>query len=219
MVLHSPTNPQNLPQAIGEQRVLLRVDWQGFQSILDALGCDRAARLTYDQGLLEIMTPLERHENSSGLVGQFVEILTEELNLPIKTMGATTLKRLDVDGGGEPGQSYYLANEPLVRGREVDLTRDPPPDLVVEVDISHTDIDKNALYARLGVPEFWRYNGSSLTIYCLQDGQYQEVTTSPTFPQVPREQLYTFLQNCAQQGETAAKRALRVWIREHVNAG
>ena len=209
--LTSPFQPN-----LAEKRVTLRIDWDAFQTILNALPETRSARLSYYHGQLEIMTPLESHENSSGLIGQFVEIVTEELDLPIKTMESTTLKCSELESSGEPDQSYYITNESLVRGHQVDLTRDPPPDLVIQVDITHTDINKNALYATLGIPEFWRYNGETLTIYQLQNGQYQEVPTSPTFPQVPKEQLYIFLQNCTQQGETAAKRTLRAWIQKNL---
>jgi Uma2 family endonuclease len=127
-------------------------------------------------------------------------------------MGSTTLNRPDLAVGAEPDKGFYIANEPLVRGKTVDLTTDPPPDLIVEVDITHTDINKNLLYAEMGIPEFWRYNGQQLKIYELCDGQYQEAETSPTFPKVPKERLYDFLKECAQQGETQAKRNLRVWI-------
>jgi Uma2 family endonuclease len=115
------------------------------------------------------MTSLEEYENTSGLIGQFIEILTEELNLNLKTLGSTTLDRLDLASGAEPDQCYYIANEPKVRGKQVDLAIDPLPDLVVEVDITHTDINKNALYAELEIPKFWRYNGRQLSIYQLQD--------------------------------------------------
>ncbi len=210
-----PTSTNNSPgqQLLPEKRVSLHVNWEGYQTIRGLLGEQRSAHLTYYDGILEIMTPLEEHENSSGLIGQFIEILTEELNLNIKTMESTTLDHPGLKVGAEPDKSYYIGNEPLVRGRTVDLTVDPPPDLVVEVDITHTDIDKNALYADLGVPEFWRYNGNTLKIYQLQADQYQEVEVSPTFPAIPKDKLYEFLQNCAQQGETQAKRDLRVWIR------
>ncbi|MGB3612207.1 MAG: Uma2 family endonuclease [Elainellaceae cyanobacterium] len=200
--------------SLSEKRVSLCVDWERFQTIFDALGSDRTAQLTYYSGLLEIMTPLEPHENASGLLGQFVEIVTEELGLTIKTMGSTRLARQDLGSSAEPDKGYYIANEPLVRGRQVNLAVDPPPDLVVEVDITHTDIDKNALYAKLGVPEFWRYNGQNLTIYQLQGGSYQEAIASPSFPAVPKERLYRFLRACAEAGETAAKRWLRAWIRD-----
>lgn len=159
-------------QAIPKKRVALPVDWAGFQTILAALGERRSARLTYYNGILEIMTPLEAHEHSSDLIGDFVKILVEELGLTIKSMGSTTLRREDLERSAEPDRGFYIANEPRVRGRIVDLHTDPPPDLVVEVDMIPTDIDKNALYAELGVPEFWRYNGQVWRIYVLQQGQY-----------------------------------------------
>ena len=195
-----------------EKRVTLRVQWEGYQQILNTLGEDRVAQLTYRQGMLEIMSPLEAHENASGLIGQFIEIMTEELDLNLKTMGSTTLSREALHNAAEPDQAYYIINEPFVRGKIVDLTVDPPPDLVIEVDITHTDIDKNNLYAELGIPEFWRYDGNVLRIYQLEENRYREVESSPTFPSVGKERLYAFLYDCAHQGETYAKRNLRDWL-------
>ena len=103
--------------------------------------------------------PLEEHEFSGRLIELFVRILVVELGLKIKTMGSTTLDRSDLDRGAEPDSAYYIQNQSRVAGRKVDLATDPPPDLVVEVDITHTDINKPALYAAMGVPEFWRYDG------------------------------------------------------------
>ncbi|WP_263970661.1 Uma2 family endonuclease [Leptolyngbya sp. KIOST-1] len=87
---------------------------------------------------------------------------------------------------------------------------DPPPDLVVEVDITHTDIAKNQFYASLGVPEFWRFNGRVWRVYGLQEGVYGEVELSPTFPQVPKDRLYEFLAT-AKDDEIAAVQDLRAW--------
>jgi Uma2 family endonuclease len=214
MTTTQPMSFQPIEHAPAEKRVTLHhVSWDAYQTILEALGEQRSAHLTYYKGTLEIMTPLEAHESGSSLIGQFITILTEELNLNLKTLASTTLKRLDLKNGAEPDQCYYIANEPLVRGKTVDLSVDPPPDLIVEVDITHTDINKNALYAEMGVPEFWRYDGQQLTIYELRDGKYEEVETSPIFPKVPKERLYEFLKECTQQGETQAKRNLREWVK------
>ena len=215
MVSTPPIDTSSRQYAFAEKRVSLHVNWDGFQTILETLGEHRSAQLTYHLGTLEIMTPLEAHERASGLIGQFIEIVTEELNLTIKTMESTTLHRRELESGAEPDKGYYITNEPLIRGKLVNLEVDPPPDLVVEVDIIHTDINKNALYAQLSIPEFWRYNGQTLTIYQLQDDDYHEVSCSPIFPSIPKEQLYLFLSACAQQGETSAKHNLRVWIREN----
>lgn len=203
--------------ATGEKRVTLHnVSWEAYEKILEALGTKRSAQLSYYKGTLEIMSPLEEHESASSRIDQFINVLTEEAGADLKSMQSTTLNKPGLRVGSEPDQCYYIANEFKVRGKTVDLKTDPPPDLIVEVDITHTDIDKNALYAEMGVPEFWRYNGEVLAIYQLQAGQYQEVEVSPTFPAVPKEKLYEFLKECAEQGETQAKRNLRVWVREHL---
>lgn len=83
----------------------------------------------------------------------------------VKTLGSTTRDREDLDRGAEPDNGYYIQSQPLVAGRAIDLEVAPPPDLVLEVDINHTDIDKNALYAAIGVPEFWRFKGRVWRIF------------------------------------------------------
>lgn len=150
----------NLSRPVGEQRVIFHdLNWQGYQQILQAIGDRRSAHLTYDRGTLEITMPLEEHEFYRELIGRFIYFLVAELGLKIKTMGSTTLDREDLEQGAEPDNAYYIQNQPRVAGKTVNLQQDPPPDLVVEVDITHTDINKRALYASMGVPEFWRFNG------------------------------------------------------------
>lgn len=205
-----------------EQRVVLHnISWAAYEQILEALGNNRAARLTYDQGKLEIMVPLEPHESENRLIERFIVTLVEELGMNIKTMGSTTLNRPDLKKGSEPDSCYYIQNEPLVRGRTVDLNSDPPPDLVLEVDITHSDIDKLNLYARMGVPEFWRYNGKQLRIYQLQEEKYNEVDTSPTFQGKNQKSIFKiketldqFLRECAQLGEIQAVRSFRAFLKE-----
>lgn len=196
-----------------EKRVTLHgLTWQAYQQILNALPQSRSARLTYDRGTLEITMPLESHEFASEMIGLFIRILVEEMNLQLKSMRSTTLDREDLDRGAEPDNAYYIQNQPKVSGRYVDLSVDPPPDLVVEVDITHTDIDKNRLYAAMGVPEFWRYDGQVWRIYQLQDRAYIECDRSPTFPIVSEEDLYQFLEQALQE-EIKAGKAFRELIK------
>lgn len=213
MVSTDPLITHPIPQPVGEKRVVLRsLDWQRYQAIKQLLGPERSARLTYAEGTLEITMPLEIHEFSARLIERFVFILAEELGMDMKTMGSTTLDQETLDCSAEPDDAYYIQNQPLVSGRDVDLAKDPPPDLVVEVDITHTDIDKLRLYAAMGVPEFWRYDAEVWRIYCLQDGDYKEAETSPTFGEVPKAKLYEFLAE-ARVSEMSAVRALRTWVR------
>ena len=187
MVSAAPLIKQPIPQPIGERRVVLRsLDWQSYLSIRQSLSSARNTRLTYSQGLLEITMPLEVHEFSTWLIGRFIYILVSELGMDIKTIGSTTLDRPILERSAEPDAAYYIQNQRLVAGRTVNLEKDPPPDLVVEVDITHTDIDKLQLYAAMGIPEFWRYNGETWRIYVLQGSDYAEVEISPTFTMVPK---------------------------------
>ncbi|BAZ02351.1 hypothetical protein NIES37_63630 [Tolypothrix tenuis PCC 7101] len=207
--------PKEKPFA--EKRVTLNnISWNAYEQILDALGDNRAALITYYQGVLEIMTPLEEHETSSENIGMLIQILTEELNLNIKSMASTTLKIPNSKIGAEPDKCYYIQNEPAVRGKTVDLAVDPPPDLILEVDITHTDINKKQLYQEMKVPEFWCYNGSKLTIYVLTQGEYQESATSAIFPILTKSMVYDFLAQCKIQGETQTKRAFRKMLREQI---
>jgi Uma2 family endonuclease len=198
-------------ESIGENRVLLRdISWEGYLQILNALPQSRGARLTYDDGLLEITVPSEIHEFSGCLIERFIFVLVELMGLRIKTMGSTTMNYPHLKKGAEPDNAYYIQNQPLVKGRTVDFSQDPPPDLLVEVDITHTDIAKNQFYAKIGVPEFWRFDGKVLRIYQLQSANYIEVEASPTFPLVPKERLYEFLAE-AQEDEMEAVYSLRTW--------
>jgi Uma2 family endonuclease len=210
MVIAAPEPIANrLP--VGEQRVVLRgLSWQAYLQILDALPQNRGSRLTYDDGVLEITMPLSAHEFSGRLIERFILTLVELMGLRLKTMGSTTMNYSQLRKGAEPDNAYYIQNQALVKGREVDFSQDPPPDLVVEVDITHTDIAKNQFYASIGVPEFWRFNGQVWRVYQLQGNVYVEVEHSPTFPDVPKAWLYDFLKT-AKEDEIEAVQCLRSW--------
>jgi Uma2 family endonuclease len=210
------TSEANVSRAIGEQRVLLQgISWEAYLQILNALPQSRAARLTYDDGILEITVPLEIHEFSGRLIERFIFTLVELMGLRIKTMGSTTMNYPSLKKGAEPDNAYYIQNQPLVKGRKVDFSQDPPPDFVVEVDITHTDIAKNKFYAKLGVPEFWRFDGNVWRIYQLLSEEYTEVEVSPTFSRVPKESLYAFL-DAAKEDEVEAVYSLRAWWQKQI---
>jgi Uma2 family endonuclease len=202
------------PPLMGENRMVFRsLDWSAFQQIRQLLAERTHARFTYDTGTLEITMPLEGHERLARLIELFIRILVVELGLKMKSMGSTTLAREDLLRSAEPDNGYYIQNYALVADHQVDLAIDPPPDLVVEVDITHTDIQKNNLYASLGVPEFWRFNGRQWTIFQLVEGRYEECDVSPTFSLVTKADLYDFLQT-AMTDEVAAEINFRQWVRD-----
>jgi Uma2 family endonuclease len=196
-------------------RVLLRnISWQTYQDLLKDLEEQPGIRLSYDRGLLEIMAPSPPHENYKKVLGRFVETLTEELNIEIKSLGSLTCTREDLARGLEPDQCYYIQNEAVVRTLdEIDFNQDPPPDLVIEIDISSSSINRLSLYAALGVPEVWRYDARAITIYRLEGERYQACDRSPTFPQITPAEVMRFLELRKTMGETSLIRSFRKWVR------
>jgi len=199
----------------GETRVLLEnITWQTFKTMLAEMGSERANKISYRQGNIEIMTPLKPHESSNRLIEVFVGVLCEELGLEVNRVGSLTLTRDDLEYGAEPDSSYYIQNELLVREKEnIDLAFDPPPDLVLEVEYSRPKIDKFKLYAAMGIPEFWRYNGTTLRVYILANGQYSETQTSPTFAAIPIKEIPRFIEESKKIGQIAVTRAFRTWVK------
>src|SRR5437762_1207843 len=203
------------------QRFVFRgVDWRSYRAILDAAG-ERRLRAAYDGWSLEIMTTSRIHDKFSRLIGRLIVTLTEELGLPIDSAGSTTLDRADVERGIEPDECFYLKNEPLIRGkREIDLTVDPPPDLAIEIDVSRSSVSRLPIYARLGVPEVWRFDGESLHVYVRgADGEYAVRERGINLPMLRPADLLPFLQQEGQTDENALIRSFRAWFREQIARG
>jgi Uma2 family endonuclease len=169
-----------------EQRNFLRdVDWQTYVALSDTT--DRAGcRLTYDRGDLEIMTPSMPHERYGTMIGRMVERYSEIFDIEIRSVASTTFRRADMHRGFEADEAYYVQNAERIRGiSQVDLEIHPPPDLVVEIEISRSAIDKMSLFAAMGIPELWRYNRQSLEVFCLENKTYASAAASEVFPGFP----------------------------------
>ena len=141
--------------------------------------------------------------------------MTVELGIPIRSGGSTTLRSQLKDRGLEPDECYYVASESRVRGRKrINLAVDPPPDLAIEVDISSSSLDQLAIYATLGVPEVWLYDGAMLEVYQLQpDKTYAKQTRSPAFPFLPLDEVERFLARRNETDETTWIRSFRAWVK------
>lgn len=188
-------------------------EYLGFSALLD----ERHVRLTYDRGELELMTLSFGHEGASRLLNRAVEILSEELELPLAQGGSTTLRREDVDRGLEPDECYWIAHEPAVRSKPaIDLNIDPPPDLAIEVDISRSSIDRQAIYAALGVPELWRFDGDRVQFLALEAGDYVPRPTSLAFPSLSADEFNQRLAESATIDTTRWARDFRRWVRQEI---
>jgi Uma2 family endonuclease len=165
----------------GHKVLLEKITWQKFETILEELGEHRCAKIAYDKGILEIMTPLPEHEVDKIVIGDFIKAILEELDLEFYPLGSTTFKNQLMQQGIEPDDCFYIQNEAKVRGKKgLDLTIDPPPDLALEIDVTFRT--HPSIYASLGVPELWRFEEGKLQINLLQGKTYIEAEFSPTFP-------------------------------------
>jgi Uma2 family endonuclease len=198
------------------QRIVLHsISWQTYQAMLTDMGDHRSSRLAYDRGTLEITMPSDLHEFIKHLLERMVITLTEELGLKVRGVGSVTLNREDLEQGVEPDAGFYIQNAALIRGRKLDLRQDPPPDLVVEVDITSSSRRRMGIYKQLQVPELWRYAGGFLRIQQLQDGEYVDRQYSRAFPIVSAATVQRFLEHGKDaDDDNEVMRSLRLWVRD-----
>jgi Uma2 family endonuclease len=208
-------------RSVGTQQLILDgVSWRTYGRLLRAFD-DRHLRLTYDRGDLEIMTLSPEHERFKRLVGLLIGVLVEELGWDMAGFASMTFRSTRQRRGLEPDECYWIQNEPQVRGKDsIDLRHDPPPDLVIEIDVTHSSLDRLAIYAALGVPEVWRFNGRQLLAHLLQPaGGYLESGQSRAFPFLAISDLEQFLGRRSAQSETELVRQFRAWVQERTAAG
>ncbi len=201
--------------------VLYGVEWREYERFLRLFDERPGVHLTYDRGVLEIMTLSYQHENVGHLVGRFILVLTEELGLPVNEGGSTTFRRRKRKRGLEPDECYWIQSEALVRGKEeINLRIDPPPDLALEVDITRSSLNRLSIYASLGIPEVWRLERRIPVCYLLgEDGNYAVHQTSRAIPGLRPAELSSFLALHGQMDENAIAGKFRAWVREQRTAG
>jgi Uma2 family endonuclease len=205
-----------LPQQ--EHVYLPGVSYSTYEALLREIEGRRRLRITYHHGEMEIMTLSQAHERAKSLLRQMIEALTEELDIPRMNCGSMTFKDELLDCGLEPDECYYIQHEAQVRGRTVKLGEDPPPDLVLEVDITRSVIKRFPIYAALGFPEIWQYVGSDIVIHLLQnDGRYATSQQSAALPTVPVHKLVAQFKLADQTDETTWIRTFRQWVRNGMN--
>jgi Uma2 family endonuclease len=192
--------------------VLSNISWQTYEELGDALQ-GHNVYLTYDRGVLEIMVISLEHERFKGLFGLVVFTVARFFRLKIGVFGSFTHQRQDLLRGLEPDQCFYIASLAAVKGKKkIDLRRDPAPDLAIEVDITRSSLDRMAIYAVLGVPEVWRFDGKTLHVNLLQQGSYVVAATSSAFPHVPVHDLVRFLRLGQREDDVTMVEALEEWL-------
>ena len=189
--------------------VLENVRWETFLELAEQRR-GSVPRMTFDEGVLEMMCPKRQHENIGRLIGRMIETYSEVLGIEIQSVASTTFKRKDLKKAFEADESYYVQHAEQIRPKEeIDLTVDPPPDLVIEVEITSSAIMKLKLFAAMGVPEVWRHDGDRIEMFVLQVGQYNAIDSSLALPGLAAATINATLQRRFELGETALIREFR----------
>jgi Uma2 family endonuclease len=185
-----------------------------YEHLLKEVG-DRPLRLTYDNGELEIMSPLPEHEEPKGLLSWMVKTLAVETGASVKSLGSTTFRRKDKGRGLEPDECFFFRDEARMRGKKRwNPKTDPPPELVIEIDITSRSVRREPIYAALVVPEIWRYNGERTECLELHDGAYRPRKYSLAFPFLQPAELTKFIDMLPKHGETTIMRKFVAWVRK-----
>lgn len=209
-----PATTSPPPQA-QEQRVVLHgISWETYERLLaDHLDAS-SPRFTYDQGELEIMSPSIEHEKLKEFIADVAGIVAEEWEMDFEKAGSTTFRSRNLEQGLEPDSCLYLQNaEPIRWKQAIDLRVDPPPDLVIEIELTSPAVSKLPIYARLGVPEIWLYKGSVRILTLVGDG-YEEACKSRVLPPLTDHTLSQFVDQKKTLTTLAWRRMVRNWARE-----
>jgi Uma2 family endonuclease len=191
------------------------ISWKTYETLLEELS-ERRFRLTYNRGNLEIMAPSPEHELNKRVLGRFIETIAEELEVSIYPLGSTTFKKAELSGA-EPDECFYIRNIAAVQGKKrLDMEEDPAPDLVLEIDITSSSLNRLQVYADLGVAEVWIYNGESLIIQQLQNGTYIANQTSQFFANLSIPEIASWLQRSTTMDYLALVKAFRVWVKSQI---
>ncbi len=202
-------------EAMPEDTIVIfhNVTWEEYEELLAQVGEAGGLRISFNDGTLKVMTLSDEHEKYAVFFNRLVSALSLRLHINILFFGSATMRKREKSKGNEPDASFYVQTAAKIGNRiHRDLAVDPPPDVVVEVDIHHDSRDNYPVYAALGVPEIWRYDGQEMTIYHLQEADYVSAETSRALPMLGSRVLTEYLKRMQQDGEFNAILAFDEWL-------
>jgi Uma2 family endonuclease len=202
-------------RALGEDQWLqVPATWGAYVRLLRAKGEKSSPKYVYCDGRLTIVSPGFAHESYKHRTSGLIELALTLLGVPFRSSGAMTLKQGKPKKKGVEGDtSYYLTNLHRIRGKKtLKMGVDPPPDLQVEIVVSHPVDDALKAHAAFGVREVWVIEGSELTFLVLSPGgEYEAVPVSHCLPFFSSEELapWVFREG---EDESAVRREFMNWV-------
>jgi Uma2 family endonuclease len=198
----------HLPE--GATLVIHAFAWEDYERLIADLADGWHVRVSYDRGRLEVMSPLPEHDYDTRMIEALVRALSEIRQVDVESFGSATWKKPSMRRGVEADACYYVQSARRVIGkRPIDLESDPPPDIAVEIDVTNESLSKFPIYAALGVPEIWRYDGAVMRFYTLAGDAYREAPESACFPGLKPALLSEAIEHSKTAGQTTALAAFR----------
>lgn len=189
--------------------------WKDYENLLEAVGEASGLRISFDDGNLYVMTLSSEHENYARLVQMFIGILSLRSDIDIESFGSATIKKSPMTKGTEPDACFYVQSiEKIGSSIKLDFAVDPPPDIAVEIDIHHESLYKFPIYAKLGVPEIWRYDSKKFEIYKLEKGKYIKIERSESLPVLNTKILGELLNRSREERQTKILKDFEKWLKE-----
>jgi Uma2 family endonuclease len=202
---------EHLPS--GTTLLIENVQWEDYKHLIEEAGESNHFRITYSEGVLEVVSPSRKHESVKEIISHLIIILAMELDIECYPVGSTTFTHTQFKEGSEPDACFYLGEsiKKIQNRDEVDLLVEPPPDIVVEVDLSSSSTKKMPFYRKIGVGEFWQYQKDRIRFFKLEEETYIENQESLNFPFLTSDVLTTFINEGLSQNIKTFKEFKR-WI-------
>jgi Uma2 family endonuclease len=196
--------------------ILSNVAWETYARFIEEnMNKIRSPRFYYEEGNLLIMSVSPEHEEAKDTIVYLINLLTEEFQINARSFGSTTYTRDNIKRGFEPDSCFYFENESKMRGvKRLDMTVQPAPDLIIEVDITSLSTFRQHIFAAFGVPEIWRFDGEQIEILKLENGKYISIATSLSLPLVTPEKLTGFIKESQTVSRLEWINKVRTWARE-----
>jgi len=172
-----------VPNEQADQFVYMYVDWDGYEALDRARGEHSAPRITYLDGVAELMSPSKYHERINHRIGRLVEAYCSGRGIVVEGYGSWTLKNKKLSAGAEPDGCYVFSTK---------LPEDRP-DLSIEVVWTSGGFGKLEVWRRLRVPEVWFWIDDVITIHVLGADGYEQVERSPRLPELELSKIYELL--------------------------
>jgi Uma2 family endonuclease len=193
------------------------VSWDEYEELLEQVGEAPGLRISYDDGSLCVMTISSEHEKYASFINRLMTVICLRLRIDILAFGSSTMRKRKRKKGNEPDGCFYVQTASLIGNRiQLDFETDPPPDIAVEIDVHHDSRSKFPIYAALGVPEIWRYDGQQMTIYHLSrerdEQHYVGADTSLALPMLSAMLLTEVIERMRTEGELSALLAFDEWL-------